>query len=41
MSNREGDHLRGWIADVCADEQCSLASFAAGLLTDSTPSSSA
>lgn len=34
MSNREGDRLRGWIADVCADEQCGLASFAAGLITD-------
>ncbi|MFI8503539.1 ISL3 family transposase [Streptomyces sp. NPDC085524] len=34
MTNREGDQLRGWIADVCADQQCGLASFAAGLITD-------
>ncbi|WP_329318662.1 hypothetical protein [Streptomyces sp. NBC_01262] len=34
MSNREGHRLRGWIADVCADEQCGLTSFAAGLITD-------
>ncbi|MER5635416.1 ISL3 family transposase [Kitasatospora sp. NPDC002227] len=34
MTNREGDRLRGWIADVCADKQCGLASFAAGLITD-------
>ncbi|MDQ0938428.1 hypothetical protein [Streptomyces sp. V1I1] len=34
MSNREGDRLRGWIADVCADEQCGLTAFAAGLITD-------
>ncbi|MFD9651400.1 transposase [Streptomyces mirabilis] len=34
MSNREGDRLPRWIADVCADEQCGLASFAAGLITD-------
>ncbi|MEV6655200.1 hypothetical protein [Streptomyces sp. NPDC051219] len=34
MSNREGDRLPHWIADVCADEQCGLASFAAGLITD-------
>ncbi|WP_338017475.1 ISL3 family transposase [Streptomyces adustus] len=34
MTNRDGGRLRGWIADVCADEQCGLASFAAGLVTD-------
>jgi transposase len=34
MSNREGDRLPHWIADVCADDQCGLASFAAGLITD-------
>ncbi|MFE4976433.1 ISL3 family transposase [Kitasatospora sp. NPDC056651] len=34
MTNREGDRLRHWIADVCADEQCGLAGFAAGLLPD-------
>lgn len=34
MTNREGERLRGWIADVCADQQCGLASFAAGLITD-------
>ncbi|MFJ2189444.1 ISL3 family transposase [Kitasatospora sp. NPDC087861] len=34
MTNREGDQLTRWIADVCADEQCGLAGFAAGLLTD-------
>lgn len=34
MANREGDQLTRWIADVCADEQCGLAGFAAGLLTD-------
>lgn len=34
MSKREGGRLPGWIADVCADEQCGLASFAAGLITD-------
>ncbi|MFF4229796.1 ISL3 family transposase [Streptomyces sp. NPDC001820] len=34
MSNREGDRLRGWIANVCADEQCGLTSFAAGLIPD-------
>ncbi|WP_370269970.1 hypothetical protein [Streptomyces sp. V4I8] len=34
MSNREGDRLRGWIAGVCADQQCGLASFATGLITD-------
>ncbi|MFF2514374.1 hypothetical protein [Streptomyces sp. NPDC058086] len=34
MTNREGDRLPGWIADVCADQQCGLASFAAGLITD-------
>ncbi|MFJ3880840.1 hypothetical protein ACIPW5_25745 [Streptomyces sp. NPDC090077] len=34
MTNREGDRLRGWIADVCADQQCGLASFAAGLISD-------
>ncbi|MFI1769480.1 DUF817 family protein [Streptomyces sp. NPDC020800] len=33
MSNRDGERLRGWIADVCADEQCGLASFATGLLS--------
>ncbi|WP_432145975.1 hypothetical protein [Streptomyces sp. bgisy084] len=33
MSNREGERLHGWIADVCADEQCGLASFATGLLS--------
>ncbi|MFE9455013.1 hypothetical protein [Streptomyces sp. NPDC006739] len=37
MSNREGDRLPHSIADVCADGQCGPASFAAGLLTDSTP----
>lgn len=34
MTNREAERLRGWIADVCADQQCGLASFAAGLITD-------
>ncbi|MFF3017223.1 hypothetical protein [Streptomyces sp. NPDC057939] len=34
MTNREGERLRGWIADVCADQQCGLAPFAAGLITD-------
>lgn len=34
MTNREGDRLRHWIANVCADEQCGLVGFAAGLLTD-------
>ncbi|MCZ4120318.1 transposase [Streptomyces sp. H39-S7] len=34
MTNREGERLRGWIADVCADQQCGLASFAAGLIAD-------
>jgi transposase len=34
MTNREGDQIPGWIADVCADQQCGLAGFAAGLLTD-------
>ncbi|MFD7879564.1 transposase [Streptomyces sp. NPDC059766] len=34
MTNREGDRLREWIANVCADEQHGLASFAAGLITD-------
>lgn len=34
VTNREGDQLRHWIADVCADEQCGLSSFAAGLLPD-------
>ncbi|MFI1497129.1 DUF817 family protein [Streptomyces platensis] len=33
MSNREDERLRGWIAGVCADEQCGLASFATGLLS--------
>ncbi|MGW2025296.1 hypothetical protein [Streptomyces decoyicus] len=33
MSNREGERLRGWIADVRADEQCGLASLATGLLS--------
>jgi transposase len=34
MSNREGDQLRHWIADVCADAQCGLAGFATGLIPD-------
>ncbi|WP_371666115.1 ISL3 family transposase [Streptomyces sp. NBC_01241] len=34
MTNREEDRLRHWIADVCADEQCGLAGFAAGLIPD-------
>lgn len=34
MTNREGDRLRHWIADVCADEQCGLAGFATGLIPD-------
>ncbi|MFB7445710.1 ISL3 family transposase [Streptomyces mirabilis] len=34
MTNREGDRLPHWIADVCADDQCGLAGFAAGLLPD-------
>ncbi|MHA7962358.1 hypothetical protein ACX9I7_31995 [Streptomyces sp. L500] len=34
MTNREGDRLRAWIADVCANHQSGLASFAAGLITD-------
>lgn len=34
MTNRQGDQLTRWIVDVCADEQCGLAGFAAGLLTD-------
>ncbi|MFH8383509.1 ISL3 family transposase [Kitasatospora sp. NPDC018058] len=34
MTNREGDRLRPWIADVCANERCGLAGFAAGLLPD-------
>ncbi|WP_432089659.1 hypothetical protein [Streptomyces sp. bgisy095] len=34
MTNREGKRLRGWIADVCTDQQCDLAPFAAGLITD-------
>ncbi|WP_380278191.1 hypothetical protein [Kitasatospora purpeofusca] len=34
MTNREGDRLRHWIADVCADEQAGLANFAARLLPD-------
>ncbi|MFD7639529.1 ISL3 family transposase [Kitasatospora sp. NPDC059795] len=34
MTNREGERLRGWIADVCADQQCGLVSFATGLITD-------
>ncbi|MEU8927858.1 hypothetical protein AB0D10_44345 [Kitasatospora sp. NPDC048545] len=33
MTNREGDRLTRWIADVCADVQCGLAGFATGLLT--------
>ncbi|MFC5149928.1 hypothetical protein [Streptomyces aureoversilis] len=33
-TNREGDRLRHWIADVCTDEQCGLAGFAAGLIPD-------
>ncbi|MGW3046301.1 hypothetical protein ACWC9T_41495, partial [Kitasatospora sp. NPDC001159] len=32
MTNREGDRLRHWIADVCADEHCGLAGFATGLI---------
>ncbi|MFD7004302.1 transposase [Streptomyces mirabilis] len=34
MTNREGDKLRHWIADVCADEVAGLAGFAARLLPD-------
>ncbi|MFC9398065.1 hypothetical protein ACFTWS_33635 [Streptomyces sp. NPDC057027] len=34
MTNREGERLPHWIADVCADEYCGLAGFAAGLLPD-------
>ncbi|MGI5142989.1 hypothetical protein [Streptomyces sp. CA-106110] len=34
MTNREGDQLGHWIANVCADEQCGLAGFATGLLSD-------
>jgi hypothetical protein len=34
MTNREGDRLRHWITDVCADQWCGLAGFAAGLLPD-------
>lgn len=34
MNNREGDRLREWIANVCADQQCGLTSFAAGLIPD-------
>ncbi|MGW7446953.1 hypothetical protein [Kitasatospora sp. NPDC054795] len=34
MSNREGDRLGHWIADVCADEPCGPAGFATGLLSD-------
>ncbi|MGW2016714.1 hypothetical protein [Streptomyces sp. NPDC001927] len=34
MTNRDGGRLPGWIADVCADQRCGLASFAAGLITD-------
>ncbi|MEU9048007.1 MULTISPECIES: hypothetical protein [unclassified Kitasatospora] len=32
MTNREGDRLPHWIADVCADDQYGLAGFATGLL---------
>lgn len=34
VTNRDGDKLRHWIADVCADEVAGLAGFAAGLLPD-------
>ncbi|MDH6137996.1 hypothetical protein P3T37_007439 [Kitasatospora sp. MAA4] len=34
MTSREGDRLRHWVADACADEQCGLAGFAAGLIPD-------
>lgn len=34
MTTREGDRLPHRIADVCADEQCGLAGFAAGLIPD-------
>ncbi|RSS81157.1 transposase [Streptomyces sp. WAC06614] len=34
MTNHDGERLRHWIADVCADKQSSLAGFAAGLLPD-------
>ncbi|MFJ8313727.1 MULTISPECIES: hypothetical protein [unclassified Streptomyces] len=34
MTTRDGGQLPGWIADTCADPQCGLDTFAAGLLTD-------
>lgn len=34
MTTREEDRLPHRIADVCADEQCGLAGFAAGLIPD-------
>lgn len=34
MNNRDGGQLPGWIADVCADQQCGLDTFASGLLID-------
>ncbi|KDN88226.1 transposase [Kitasatospora cheerisanensis KCTC 2395] len=35
MTNRQGDELQHWIADVCADQQAAgLTGFAAGLIPD-------
>jgi transposase len=34
MNNRDSGQLPGWIADVCADQQRGLDTYAAGLLTD-------
>ncbi|MGW0765239.1 hypothetical protein [Streptomyces sp. NPDC002676] len=34
MTNREGEELRHWIADVCANQQSGLAGFAAGVNPD-------
>ncbi|WP_251015666.1 hypothetical protein [Streptomyces sp. ISL-99] len=41
MTNREGDRLRHWIADVCPDEQCGLPASPLDCYPTSTPSSTA